>query len=205
MKFASSGVHSLPAADVVLPLKFHRQEHSLSCEAATLKMVLDYHGIDVSESEVISKIPVDATVRSGDVWGDPHVGFVGNVDGKMMIDGYGVYWEPIAVVASEWKKTGIIKNGSVSDLVGHISEGRPIIIWGYLGRGRPVSWKTPDGETVRAVNGEHTRVVYGYKGSAEKPEGFFVMDPIYGPAFWETSELLRNWDAFERMGVVVYP
>lgn len=205
LRLASSGVNSLPAADVVLPLKFHRQEHSLSCEAATLKMVLGFHGINVSESEIINKTSTDLTDRAGDVWGDPNLGFVGNIDGKMMVDGYGVHWGPLAVAASHWKKTSIIKNGLAVDLVRHIAEGRPVIIWGYLGRGLPVTWKTPEGKVIRAVNGEHTRVVYGYKGSADNPEGFLVMDPTYGPAYWETSELLRNWDAFGRMGVVVYP
>lgn len=187
-----------------LPLKFHRQEHSLSCEAATLKMVLNYHGVDVSESEVISKLPFDSTPRSGDIWGDPNLGFVGNIDGKMMIDGYGVYWGPIALSAGNWKKVKIIKNGAVKDLVEHISRGRPIIVWGYIGRGKPVSWQTPEGKKIYGINGEHTRVVYGYKGSADNPDGFMVMDPVYGPAYWEKSKFMRNWDAFGRMGVVVY-
>jgi len=205
VRLVSNSIYSLPAGDVKLALKFHRQEHSLSCEAAALKMVLDFHGLNISESEIISKIAVDPTPRSGDVWGNPHLGFVGNIDGKMMVDGYGVYWEPIAVATSRWKKVRIIKNGLAEDLIEHLSDGRPIIVWGYLGRGQPVNWKTPEGETVWAVNGEHTRVVYGFKGSAKNPDGFFVMDPIYGVSYWEKSKFLRNWDSFGRMGVVVYP
>lgn len=188
-----------------LQVLFHKQEHSLSCEAATLKMILNYHDIDVSESEVINKIPVDSTPRLGDVWGDPNIGFVGNIDGKMLVDGYGVYWGPLAIAASHWRGSKIVKNGLTSDLVEHVSAGRPIIVWGYLGRGQSATWKTPEGETVRAVNGEHTRIVYGFKGSPENPDGFFVMDPIYGPEYWEKSKFMRNWDAFGRMGVVVYP
>ena len=175
------------------------------CGPAVLKMVLNYHGVDVSESEVIAKLPFDPTPRSGNVWGDPQIGFVGNIDGKMMADGYGVYWGPLALTASNWKKVKIIKDGLAKDLVEHISQGRPIIVWGYIGRGRPVSWQTPEGNKIYGVNGEHTRVVYGFKGSAEDPDGFFVMDPVYGPAYWEKLKFLRNWDAFGRMGLVVYP
>ena len=205
LRLGSEKAHPLPSASIELPLKFHRQEHSLSCEAATLKIVLNYYGVDVSESEVINKIPIDPTTRSGDMWGNPHFGFVGNIDGKMMVDGYGVYWEPIAVAASNWKSAKIIKNGTAQDLTEHISEGRPVIVWGYLGRGRLVSWKTPDGETMTGVDGEHTRVVYGFKGSIDDPDGFFVMDPIYGPAYWAKDSFIRNWDALGRMGVVAYP
>ena len=190
---------------VELPLKFHRQEHSLSCEAAALKMVLNYHGVNVSESEVIAKLPFDQTSRSGNIWGDPQMGFVGNIDGKMMVDGYGVYWGPLALTASSWIKTRIIKNGLAKDLVENISEGRPIIVWGYIGRGRLVTWQTPDGNKVYGIDGEHVRVVYGYTGSSDDPDGFMVMDPVYGPAYWEKAKFLRNWDSFGRTGMVVYP
>ena len=188
-----------------LPLKFHKQEHSLSCEAAVLKMVLNYHGVDVSESEVIEKMPFDETPRSGNVWGDPDIGFVGNIDGKMMVDGYGIYWGPLAITASHWKDSKIIKHGLAKDLAGHISAGRPVIIWGYLGRGKPVGWQTSEGKKIYGINGEHAFVVYGYDGPVDNPVGFKVMDPLYGPKYWKTSELIRNWDSFGRMGMVVYP
>lgn len=67
------------------------------------------------------------------------------------------------------------------------------------------SWKTPAGETIEAVNGEHTRVAYGFSGSAENPDGFFLIDPIYGHAYWPIEKFLHNWDVFGRSGVVVYP
>lgn len=200
----SGSVSEHPKLSVELPLKFHRQEHSLSCEAATLKMVLNFHGIDVSESEIIKKMPFDTTLRSGNIWGDPHLGFVGNIDGKMMVDGYGVYWEALAVTGSNWTKVKVLKNGLVSDLVENISQGRPVIVWGYLGRGKPVSWQTPEGKKIYGVNGEHTRVVYGYKGPADEPDGFMVMDPTYGPAYWAREKFMRNWDAFGRAGIVVF-
>ena len=194
-----------PGLTFELPLKFHRQEHSLSCELATLKMVLNYHGVEVSESEIIDKLPFDSTMRLGNIWGDPHLGFVGNIDGKMMGDGYGVYWEPIAAVASYWRGAKIIKNGLASYLAKHISEGRPVIVWGYLGRGQSVNWETSDGKKIYGVDGEHTRVVYGFRGSVEDPDGFMIMDPVYGPAYWEESKFMRNWEALGRHGVVVYP
>src|SRR5204862_750243 len=96
----SNAVASRPSADQVLNLKFHKQEHSLSCEAATLKMVLDFYGMNVSESDIISKMPADPTPRSNDAWGEPNIGFVGNIDGKMMVDGYGIYWGPLAITSS---------------------------------------------------------------------------------------------------------
>jgi 2-dehydropantoate 2-reductase len=63
----------------------------------------------------------------------------------------------------------------------------------------------PDGYVVAAQNCWPTFVVYGYDGPANNPKGFLLMDPIYGPIYWDKAKLLRNWDAFGRMGIVVYP
>lgn len=194
-----------PPAAVKLDIPFHRQEHSLSCEAATLRMALLGYGLDIPESEILRSLPFDATPREGDEWGDPYQGFVGNIDGKMMVDGYGVYWEPLARTASRWAYADVIEDGTVGDLVEHLAEGHPIIVWGYLGRGQKVSWTTPAGRRIEAVNGEHTRLVIGFDGSASDPAGFFVIDPVYGHQYWEREKFLHNWDAFGRMGVVVYP
>ena len=201
LSFALSFKHQTASQLNVL---FRKQEHSLSCEAAVLRMVLNYHGVEVSEDEVLEKLPFDSTRRSGNVWGEPDLGFVGDVDGKMGVDGYGVHWGPLAITAANWKQIKIIKHGLAEDLVEHISQGRPVIIWGYLGRGRPMSWLTLEGKKVYAINGEHTFVVYGYDGPADNPKGFLLMDPIYGPIYWDKSKLLRNWDAFGRMGLVVF-
>lgn len=167
-------------------------------------MVLDYYKMNLSESEIIKNMPFDKTARVNGVWGDPDVGFVGDIDGKMGVDGYGIHWNAVAKFVSKWKKTEVIQNGLAGDLTRHISAGRPVIVWGYFGRGKPMTWLTPEGKKIYAINGEHVRVVYGYKGSAENPDGFLVMDPVYGPAYWEKSQFLRNWDALGRTGVVIF-
>ncbi len=85
---------------------FHRQEHALSCEIASLKMALSYYGVDVSETQLISELPVDTPGprQPGNIWGDPEKGFVGNIDGTMPNSGYGVYEKPIASVAANRSK-----------------------------------------------------------------------------------------------------
>lgn len=177
----------------------------MSCEIASLRAALLAQGIDVPESDLLRFLPFDQTPKGAGVWGDPNKGFVGNIDGKMFTTGYGVYWDPVAALAQRWKRAEIIRNGTPQELAEHLSAGRPVIVWGYLGRGLRSRWKTPAGETIEAVNGEHTRVAYGFSGSAENPEGFFLVDPIYGHAYWPIEKFLRNWDAFGRSGVVVYP
>jgi uncharacterized protein YvpB len=192
------------ASDALLAAAYHRQEHSLSCEVAALKMALSVYDINVPERELIEKLRFDPTRRTKTVWGDPHTGFVGDIDGTMMRDGYGVYWDPIADVANEYTEAKVEKFDAQM-LAREIADGHPVIMWGYVGAGRRVSWATPAGRPISAVNGEHTRTVVGFTGSEESPTSFVLLDPIYGRLTWSTSRLMKNWEAFDHMGVVVYP
>lgn len=191
------------AQQVRLPVSFHRQEHPLSCEIATLKMALQAHGIKVSEHELISKLPFDRTPKRDGIWGDPNKGFVGNIDGRMLVDGYGVYWDPIANIGNEYAHTTILQHGSAQDLARHISEGNPVIIWGYYGRRAVYTWQTPAGDMIKAVNGQHTRIVYGFDGTVDNPTRFYLIDPLSGHLSWSTDELMHNWSSLNHMGVVV--
>ena len=194
-----------PASPHVLPgVKFHRQERPLSCEPAALKMALDAQGAHVAEAEIIFRMPFDKTKRTDSVWGDPDKGFVGNIDGEMLVDGYGVHSAPLAETASNWRKAEAIEGGSSAELAGHLLAGRPVIVWGFSGKSGSSIWQTPDGKTVHAVNGEHTRVVCGFRGSPSDPDGFFLMDPNCGLVYWPRRLFLSNWGALNRSGVAIY-
>ncbi len=187
-----------------LPVVFHRQEHSLSCEAAAMTMALNYKGANITESDVISKLAFDPAARTSTTWGNPYTGFVGNIDGKMGTTGYGVYWQPIADAARNWKYTEARENMTVQDLALHLLNDQPVVIWGYFGAGNALTWKTPDGQQINAINGEHVRVVTGFVGDQNTPVGFSILDPIYGELYWTTEQLLENWKVFNNAGVVVY-
>lgn len=191
------------AQQVSVPATFHRQEHALSCEIATLKMALGVHGLVVSESELIAQLPFDTTPKSRGVWGNPNQGFVGNIDGRMLVDGYGVYWDPIAKLGNHYATASVMRNGSPEQLARAITAGNPVIIWGYYGSRAAHSWQTPAGQPVHAVNGEHTRLVYGFDGPLTTPTRFYLLDPLSGPLTWSTAELMHNWSSLNHMGVVV--
>jgi uncharacterized protein YvpB len=193
------------AQQVSVPVTFHRQEHSLSCEVATLKMALGAHGIAVNEPELIAHLPVDATPRSSGIWGNPYTSFVGNIDGVMPRTGYGVYWDPIAKLGQRYADTEVLRHSSAPELAKHLTQGNPVIVWGYYGTGAALSWQTPQGVPVKAVNGEHTRVVYGFDGPVNAPTHFYLMDPLTGPLKWTTAQLMHNWGALDHMAVVVRP
>lgn len=193
-----------PQATIKLNIPFHRQEHSLSCEFATLRMTLLYRGIDVPESELILGIGFDSTPKNDNVWGNPSMAFVGNIDGKMMVDGYGVHYQPIVNLANKYRPTKEFINWSLQDLAEEISSGNPVIVWGFVGNGKKISWISSDGTTIEAINGEHTRVAIGFAGPKELPKGFFLLDPIYGEIYFSSKKFLSNSQPFGNIGVIVY-
>ena len=195
--------HAAFAQQVSVPASFHRQERALSCEVATLKMALKVHGIEVSESELIARLPFDVTPRGNGIWGDPNVGFVGRIDGRMLHDGYGVYWDPIAALGERYAAASVMRHGSPQQLARAITAGNGVIIWGYYGKRAVYNWQTPAGNVVHAMNGQHTRLVYGFDGSVEAPTRFYLIDPLSGPLSWSTEELMHNWSSFQHMGVIV--
>ncbi len=186
-----------------LAVPFHRQDHALSCEIATLVMALRYRGINVGEAPIIKAIGVDPTPKKNGVWGDPDVAFVGNIDGQQPGTGYGVYAAPIAKAGSAYRKTRAFKNGNLTDLLTEIKAGNPVIVWGNGASGRRVDWKTLTGKTVLAIVGEHTRVVIGFVGSASNPSSIITLDPLYGEKRFSKAAFLADWALLGNMGVVV--
>ena len=204
---ARSGGTAAPPSEMIvqLPVRFHHQQHALSCEAAALKIALNYQGAQVSEQAIINKLPYDTTPHTNGVWGDPDAGFVGRIDGTMPVDGYGIHCRPLAETARNWKNAEPIENGSVQDLTRHVLAHRPVVVWGFMSGGESITWHTPAGRLVHAAAGEHARVLCGFRGSPEDPDGFYLMDPTCGLAYWPKKLFLINWDSLGRSGVAVYP
>ncbi len=189
---------------VKLAVPIMLQQHGLSCEIAALRMALSFRGVQVSEETLLAKVGVDNTPHEGDVWGDPHVAFVGNVDGKQMVDGYGVYWGPIERVAKEYREAEDFENWDAISLTKAISEGNPVVIWVYSSGGWPTSWKTPSGKTITGTRDEHAVTAVGYVGPASNPSQFIINDPLYGQVYWSRDLFEKKWASFGKSGVVVY-
>ncbi len=186
-----------------LAVPFHRQEHNLSCEIATLVMALRYRGVDIGEQKIIDAIGFDRTPKKNGVWGDPDVAFVGNIDGQQPGTGYGVNAAPIAKAGSAYRTTRAFKNGNLTEVLNEVKAGNPVIVWGNAASGRRVDWKTPTGKTVLAIVGEHTRVVIGFTGSVSNPATIITLDPLYGEKRFSKNAFLADWALLGNMGVVV--
>ena len=187
-----------------LDVPSYLQKYALSCEVAGLRMVLAYRGVEVSEDELLTGVGYDPTANSGSLWGNPYVGFVGNVRGKQMVNGYGVYWEPIARAANRYRYAVSFEKWNLTKLTSSIEKGFPVITWVYVKNGKPTNWHTQTGDRIYAVPGEHVVVAVGFLGPPSRPSHIIVNDPLVGQAYWERDIFERKWDAFGRSGVLVY-
>jgi uncharacterized protein YvpB len=167
-------------------------------------MALAFRGVIVSEEELLAKVGVDPTPHKGDVWGNPYERFVGNVDGTQMKDGYGVYWGPIARVASDYRRAAAFEGWTIGNLTQEIQNGNPVVIWTYAGRGRQTSWKTPEGRDIYAVRDEHTVLAVGFVGQPSNPTQIIINDPLIGKIYLSRALFDKKWKIFGNSGVVVY-
>lgn len=203
--FKITGILPIKPA-IRLDVPFHAQEHALSCEIASLMMALRYRGVEITESQLIEQLPVsDAGHRTADnVWGDPNLGFVGNINGTMPNTGYGVYEQPLYDLALKYRDAKIIKNATLNDLLKELINGSPIVVWGVVGKGRSISWKTPEGETINAKMDEHARTLIGYTGNSDNPQSIILLDPLYGEIRLSAKSFLANWTILDKRALVIY-
>ena len=198
---------------VIIPIKpaiklnvpYHRQQHALSCEVASLLMALNYKGVNVTENELIARLPVSdpGPRQRGNIWGDPNLGFVGNVNGSMPNTGYGVYDQPIYDLATKYRTAKIMTNATVDDLTAELGNGNAIVVWGVIGGGKDISWKTSDGQTIYAKMDEHARTLIGFTGQSNDPQLMILLDPIYGEIRLPVADFLKNWGRLDQRAVAV--
>lgn len=200
---ATRATFSTQEASSVLDIANDRQDQSLSCEVAALKMALNYKGAGVSEGELLNILGIDGPLDRGDTWGDPNIAFVGHVSGRQNTTGYGVHWDPIARISNNYRPSQAFTGWSISDVAREIQNGNPVEFWGTLGRASRDSWITPRGATINAWVGEHTRLVIGFTGTADNPTSFIINDPASGRLTWTASQFRANWAAFGNSGVVI--
>lgn len=161
---------------VLLNVPIMNQQQQFSCNVTAASIVLKYKGINVSPMDVYNSIPKQNVPKANGVWGNPNLGFVGNINGP---DGYGVHWDPIRNYISKYRPAEVKRGWNLTDMLREVENGNPSILWWQNGYASPtrLTWTTPDGATINTVNGMHSEVVVGFIGSAENPSQIIISDP----------------------------
>jgi uncharacterized protein YvpB len=205
---------------VYLPVPHYRQQRSLSCEMASLRMAAQYHKVTHTETELVQLMPTDTTqpkLSGGKViWADANRVFAGNIRGWQFYYnglshypyrsrakgwGYGIHALGIAEVAT---KIGLqVEVFDEVDYVYKILDGGEVAVVLVPCSGRSTSrkwsWYTSKGVAVTVIDGEHAIVVRGYNG-----QHVWVNDPLGRVSVYERIVFERAFRLLS-MGVRIGP
>jgi uncharacterized protein YvpB len=206
----AAGAIPVHAASRLIAAPVLHQQHSLSCEAAALRIALAAKGIDVSEDWILSAVGADLRApvvnRNGVVqWGDPYASFVGNVNGsEPSYTGYGVYAPPIAFAAGLAGASATAMEGvDPQTLYQQVMNGNPVVVWvvNHLGTTSLRTWTAWDGRTIPYSVGEHAMALVGVNFD----DGTVTLgDPGNGSQFTTDMPRFENsFASFGKMAVVV--
>lgn len=159
----------------------HQQEHSLSCEYASLQIATSALGREIAEDRFISVVGQAA---------NPHYGFRGNIDATYIFgtDDYGVYPEALAKALPTFGFTGDVFYGGTDTLKSYLKAGTPVVVWIDLGFDTSFTMMI-DGEPVTIAPRSHVVVAYGYSS-----DGVLISDPDSN-----NPKCLISWRDFDIM------
>lgn len=166
-----------------IPVIKQLPEYHNGCEATSLTMMLNYAGIRVDKTTVVSKMKKDTAPIKRDStgkiveWGNPQIGFVGDITGKG--PGYSIDPVALAPVINYYLpgKTLDLTGCSYETLESIILSGRPVVIWITVYFNNPTfphNW-TSNGKAVKADFSQHAVLLTGMD-----EKSLYYNDPLSG-------------------------
>lgn len=193
---ALEGTAGLPPepmpAQARLSVAAQKQSRNLSCESSAAAMTAQYHGVSLTEADVLAALP-----RAD----NPYLGFRGSVDGPPGgIEDYGVYAGPILDVLEATGLRAALVEGGLEGIKAAIARGHPVIAWITYDcqHSTPVT-RTVEGQVVSLVPYQHVVVVTGYSA-----KGVWANDPWDGrEEFYPAADFVRALAYFDDMAIEV--
>ncbi|MBI3889143.1 C39 family peptidase [Candidatus Saccharibacteria bacterium] len=185
---------------VRLTVPYYKQQHSATCTAAALRMVLGHRGVSTDEIGLVNAMGYAPrskdTSTNPHTWDDPDQMFVGSIDGAINTGtGAGPDAIPVAKAARAYGRSAQNFTGvSASWIAGQIHGGNPVIMFGAYKATGMTSWRTPTGKTATMNLTGHVTVVTGVVGEPSSPVGFYVHDPLDGgkDEYWSAGAVAAN-------------
>lgn len=181
-----------PPSEVHLSVARQQQSHNLSCESSAASMAAGYHGIPLSEAEVLAALPLSE---------NPYLGFRGNVDGPTgSIEDYGVYAGPILDILNNRGLQAWPVEGGLDGIKQALARGNPVIAWvTYNCQASTPTLQIVGDQEVVLVPYQHVVVVTGYNDT-----GVWANDPWDGQEdFYATADFERAMGYFGNMAIEV--
>ncbi len=185
------------------------QAHALDCEAAALEIALSAVGVTATQDGLVASMGADLrapVVRNGlpVAWGDPYSTFVGNINGRMLVTGYGVYYPPVVAAAHVAGANAFGEEGAQpAALYAAVAAGDPVVVWAphLMALSAVGVWTAWDGRAVWYSSHEHAQVLIGFDYNAATVT---LADPLDGRVYTYPMSLFESrFSTFHSMAVVV--
>jgi uncharacterized protein YvpB len=184
----------LPESAQIKGVKGHAQNFVLSCESRSAVDWAAYWDVHIREANFLNQLP-----RSD----NPDKGFVGRPNdpwGYIPPRSYGVHAGPVAALLREYGLDAEARyDMSWDELRSEIAAGRPVIVWiiGRIQRGKPIRYKSSDGDKTIVARYEHTVIVTGYG-----PSSVDIIDAATGESSKHSRRaFLASWRVLGNMAV----
>lgn len=112
--------------EVVLKVPIIEQPEQYACNVTAAAIVLQYRGISVSPWDVYEGLPKQTIAQADGFWGNPQLGYVGNIYGEYggdFTEGYGVHWEPLYHYIKQFREAEIKLDWNIRDLLSEVGTG----------------------------------------------------------------------------------
>ncbi|PGT18036.1 S-layer homology domain-containing protein [Bacillus cereus] len=182
LKWVNEG--NINSSQVILnvPSLYQFPELHNGCEVVSLQMLVEHQiGRSLNKVTFAFEMPFDQTKlknykTSSQIWGDPDVGFVGDVTGNT--PGYSINPEPLKRLLDKYARGTNLTGNDLSVLEDYVRNGKPVVTWVTvaLNNPRPITtWKTAGGKTIYARMNTHAVVLTGVDDNY-----VYYNDPFYG-------------------------
>ena len=168
---------------VVLDVKNIQMLPELPCgsEITSLAIVLNYHGFNVSKTDLVNYLTYVEEPDAAGVWGNPYEVFIGNP----MKGGYGCYADVLKKCVDNYFKSNNISNYKSSDrysgetvYIEEIKKGNPVVVWltkGLVNVEAGDHWKMSNGDLFFWTKDQQCMVIVGYDLDKRT---FILCDPM---------------------------
>ncbi|WNQ13621.1 C39 family peptidase [Paenibacillus aurantius] len=196
-------------ASALLEVPLIRQNPELpsGCEVTSLSMLLAYYGAKTDKLKLAAEMKRDTTelkrAPDGTIlsWGNPNVGFVGEITGRAK--GFGIYHTALIELMRKYIPDAVdLTGGSFEALEKQVASGSPVVVWTTIDYIVPepdrwVVWDTSLGP-IRTTFSEHAVVLVGYD-----EQNVYVNDPLSGKSSLPVNKaaFLETWEAMGKQAL----
>ncbi|MBA2937977.1 C39 family peptidase [Paenibacillus sp. CGMCC 1.16610] len=198
-------IQTKKSAMIDAPVFSQLPELPAGCEITSLTMLLHYYGITKSKMELAAEMPKDNTPiklnadGSPAYWGNPNIGFVGDVTRKQR--GFGIYHAGLFPQLKSYIPEAIDITGESFELFEQqVASGIPVITWTTIDYNLPykwVTWDTPLGP-IQTTYAEHAVLLVGFDEN-----NVYLNDPLSGKKQLQVNkaQFIESWTAMGKQGL----